>query len=105
MFAIVEIAGQQFKVSPSAKLFVPKIANQVGNKLKFDKVLLFSDDNGIKVGSPILKGMKVEAEILNHLKDDTVIVFKKKKRKGYRVRKGHRQQYTHIQITNIGKEN
>ncbi len=102
MFAIVEIAGQQFKVSPSAKLFVPKIANQIGNKLKFDKVLLYSDDKGIKVGKPIVKGIEVEAQILNHLKDDTVIVFKKKKRKGYRVRKGHRQQYTHIEITKIG---
>lgn len=102
MFAVVEIAGQQHKVSPSEKIYVPKLDAEVGKIVKFDNVLLFSDDTSVKVGNPTVKNLKVEAKVLGHVKDEKVIVFKKKKRKGYRVRKGHRQQYTEIEITNIG---
>lgn len=104
MFAVIEIAGQQFRVSPKAKLYVPKLSKEPGSKIKLDKVLLYNDGKETKVGNPILKGFEVEAQILGHEKDDTVIVFKKKRRKGYRVRKGHRQQYTRIEITKIEKE-
>ena len=103
MFAIVDVAGQQHKVSPAQKLFVPKLAkSNVGDTVKFDRVLLVSGDKGVQVGSPIVKGASVSAKVLGHTKDDTVIVFKKKRRKGYRVRRGHRQQYTQVEITTIG---
>lgn len=105
MFAVIEIAGQQFKVGPNAKLYVPKLAKSVGDNIKIEKVLLFSDGKETRIGNPTLKGVKVEAQVLGHEKDDTVIVFKKKRRKGYRVRRGHRQQYTKIEITKLDKEN
>ncbi len=101
MYAIVEIAGTQVKVSPSDKIFVPKISSEIGSKIKFDKVLLTGDEKKASVGSPYVKGAVVEAKVLRHVKDETVIVLKKKKRKGYRVRNGHRQQYTEIEITNL----
>jgi large subunit ribosomal protein L21 len=103
MFAIVDVAGVQHKVSPSQKLFVPRLKQNVGDTVKFDRVLLLADDAGVKVGAPLVKGAAVSAKVLVHTKDETVIVFKKKRRKGYRLRKGHRQQYTQIEITNIGK--
>jgi large subunit ribosomal protein L21 len=102
MYAVVDIAGQQFKVAPSNKYYVPRLEGDAGTKVKFDKVLLLADEKNITIGSPIVKGINVEATVLGHVKDDKVIVFKKKKRKGYRVKKGHRQQYTQIEITNIG---
>ncbi len=102
MIAIVEIAGVQHKVSPAQKVFVPRLTEEVGKKLKFSKVLLLADDAGVKVGNPTIKGVSVEATVLRHAKDETVIVFKKKRRKGYRVRNGHRQQYTEVEITKIG---
>jgi len=102
MFAIVNIAGQQHKVSPSEKLYVPKLASNVGDTVKFEKVLLLSNDKDVKVGNPAVAGVSVTAKVLDHVKDETVIVFKKKKRKGYRLRRGHRQQYTQIEITAIG---
>jgi large subunit ribosomal protein L21 len=101
MYAVVEIAGTQVKVSPSDKVFVPKIASEVGSTIKFDKVLLTGDEKIASVGSPYVQGAFVEAKVLRHVKDETVIVLKKKKRKGYRVRNGHRQQYTEIEITNL----
>ncbi len=101
MYAVVEIAGTQVKVSPSDKVFVPKIPSKIGSKIKFDKVLLTGDDKKAKIGSPYVKGAVVEAKVMRHVKDETVIVLKKKKRKGYRVRNGHRQQYTEIEITNL----
>ncbi len=103
MFAVVNIAEEQFKVSPSDRLFVPRLQQEVGTTVKFDKVLLLSDDTSVKIGAPFIKSAAVEAKILGHVKDDTVIVFKKKKRKGYRVRRGHRQQYTEVEITGIGQ--
>ncbi len=101
MYAVVEVAGTQVKVSPSAKILVPKLQSKVGSTVKLDKVLLTGDDSTTKIGNPFVKGAVVEAKILRHLKDDTVIVLKKKKRKGYRVRNGHRQQYTEIEITGL----
>ncbi|MHB1048803.1 MAG: 50S ribosomal protein L21 [Bacteroidota bacterium] len=101
MYAVVEIAGQQFRVNPSEKLYVPKLEGDVDSVVKFDKVLLLSNDKEIKVGNPVIKGSTVEAKVLGHVKDDKVIVFKKKRRKGYRVKRGHRQQYTQIEITSI----
>lgn len=102
MYAVVEIAGHQYKVAPSNKYFVPKLEGEAGTKVKFDKVLLIADEKNITVGAPVVNGVKVEATVLGHVKDDKVIVFKKKRRKGYRVKRGHRQQYTQIEITNIG---
>jgi large subunit ribosomal protein L21 len=101
MFAVVEIAGQQYKVAKTDKIFVPKLESEVGAKLKFDKVLLLGDEKQTQLGTPYLSGASIEAKVLSHMKDDKVEVFKKKKRKGYRVRKGHRQQYTEIEITKV----
>ena len=101
MFAVVEIAGQQYKVNPADKLYVPRLENEVGSNVNFDKVLLLSDDMAIKIGTPTVSGASVNAKVLAHVKDEKVIVFKKKKRKGYRVKRGHREQYTHIEITSI----
>ena len=102
MFAVIDISGQQLKVSPLDKLYVPKLAEKVGNTVTFERVLLVADEKNVKVGNPTVKGIAVKAKVLDHVKDKTVIVFKKKKRKGYRLRRGHRQQYTQIEITNIG---
>jgi large subunit ribosomal protein L21 len=101
MYAVVEIAGTQVKVSPSDKVFVPKISSEVGSIIKFDKVILTGDEKKASVGNPYVQGAFVEAKVVRHVKDETVIVLKKKKRKGYRVRNGHRQQYTEIEITNL----
>lgn len=102
MFAVVEIAGQQHKVSPAERVFVPRLKAETGSKITFDSVLLFSDDKNVKIGNPYLKGISVEAKVLGFQKDEKVIIFKKKKRKGYRLRRGHRQQLTEIEILNIG---
>ncbi|HEY6193205.1 MAG TPA: 50S ribosomal protein L21 [Bacteroidota bacterium] len=101
MFAVVDISGQQMKVSPAERVHVPRLSNEVGSTVKFDRVLLVSDETGVKIGNPFVKSASIEAKVLGHVKDDTVIVFKKKRRKGYRVRRGHRQQYTEIEITGI----
>jgi len=101
MFAVVEIAGQQYKVNAADKLYVPKLENEVGSNVNFDRVLLLSDDKAIKIGAPTVSGASVKAKVLAHVKDEKVVVFKKKKRKGYRVKRGHREQYTHIEITSI----
>jgi large subunit ribosomal protein L21 len=101
MFAVVDIAGQQFKVTPNAKLLVPTLQQEKGASITFDKVLLLGTDKDVKVGAPTVKGASVSATILDHMKGDKVIVFKKKRRKGYRVKRGHRQGYTRIEITDI----
>jgi large subunit ribosomal protein L21 len=101
MYAVVEIAGQQYKVTPSAKLMVPLLDEKVGSKVKFENVLLVGDEKKTTVGQPYVKGASVEGKVLQHVKDDKVTVFKKKKRKGYKVRRGHRQQYTEIEITGL----
>ncbi|MCF6213840.1 MAG: 50S ribosomal protein L21 [Flavobacteriaceae bacterium] len=101
MYAIVEIAGQQFKVKKDQKVFVHRLQDKEGSKVSFDKVLLL-DDGKVTIGAPAIKDASVEATILSHLKGDKVIVFKKKRRKGYKVKNGHRQALTHIQIESIG---
>ncbi len=103
MYAVVEVAGKQFKVAPKDKILVPTIEGKQGAKVTFDRVLLLGGDNEIKVGNPLVPGVTVEGTILANGKDEKVIVFKKKKRKGYRVKRGHRQPYTQVEITNIGK--
>ena len=100
MFAIVEIAGLQYKVEQDQKLFVNRLAGDRGAKVSFDKVLLTSNGT-VTVGAPAVEGVAVEAEILDHVQADKVIVFKKKRRKGYKVKNGHRQQLTQIQIVSI----
>ena len=101
MYAIVEIAGTQVKVEKSAKITVPLLDSEVGSTVKFDKVLFKGDESKSTIGSPYLAGAFVEAKVFGHAKDDKVIVFKKKKRKGYRVRRGHRQSFTHVEILNV----
>ena len=101
MYAIVEIAGQQFKVSKDQKLFVHRLPNEEGEKVTFDRVLLVDNNGTITVGAPAISGASVEAKVLKHLKGDKVLVFKKKRRKGYKVKNGHRQYLTQIVIENI----
>jgi large subunit ribosomal protein L21 len=101
MYAIVEIAGQQFKVSKDLKVYVHRLANEEGSKISFDKVLLLDDNGSITLGAPAIEGASVEAKVLQHLKGDKVIVFKKKRRKGYKKRNGHRQYLTQILVEGI----
>jgi large subunit ribosomal protein L21 len=103
MFAVVDIAGKQFRVAENDKILVPTLKGKVGSAVKFDRVLLLGEDKQISVGNPLVAGASVEAKVLENMKDDKVIVFKKKKRKGYRLKRGHRQEYTQVQITKIGK--
>ncbi len=102
MYAIVEIAGQQFKVAKDQKVFVNRLSTEEGKKVDFDKVLLVGDGDDITLGAPAIDGALVGAKVLRHLKGDKVIVFKKKRRKGYRVKNGHRQSLTEIVIESIG---
>ena len=101
MYAIVEMAGQQFKVAKDQKVFVHRLASEEGDKVVFDNVLLLDDNGQVTIGAPAINGAAVEAKVLKHLKGDKVIVFKKKRRKGYRVKNGHRQFLTEIVIENI----
>ena len=101
MYAIVEIAGQQFKVSKDQKVYVHRLANEEGANVSFDRVLLIDNNGAITVGAPAINGASVEAKVLKHVKGDKVIVFKKKRRKGYKVKNGHRQLFTEIQIEEI----
>ena len=100
MYAIVEIAGQQFKVAKDQKVFVHRLQDKEGSKVTFDNVLLL-DDGKVTIGAPAIKGAAVTAKVLKHLKGDKVIVFKKKRRKGYKVKNGHRQFLSEIQIESI----
>jgi large subunit ribosomal protein L21 len=101
MYAIVEIAGQQFKVEKDQQIFVHRLDNEEGSKVDFDKVLLLDDAGTVNVGAPVITGAKVTAKVLEHLKGDKVIVFKKKRRKGYKVKNGHRQYLTKLEILKI----
>ncbi len=101
MYAIVEIGGQQFKIQKEQRLFVNLLDNEAGSELEFDKVMLLSDGDKIKVGKPLVKGAKVKAKVLDHVKADKILVFKKKRRKGYQKMNGHRQPMTQIQIEDI----
>ena len=101
MYAIVEIAGQQFKVAKDQKVFVHRLQEEEGAKVSFNKVLLLDNQGTVTLGAPAIEGAAVTAKVLNHLKGDKVIVFKKKRRKGYSVKNGHRQAFTEIQIEGI----
>ena len=101
MYAIVEIAGHQFKVEKDQKVFVNRLSTEEGKKVSFDNVLLIGDGKDITLGAPAIDGAQVSAKVLKHLKGDKVIVFKKKRRKGYRVKNGHRQALTEIVIEGI----
>ncbi|MEI6349122.1 MAG: 50S ribosomal protein L21 [Bacteroidota bacterium] len=101
MYAIVEIAGQQFKVVKDQQLFVHRLPSEEGSNVEFEKVLLIENEGKINIGTPNVQGAKVSATVLNHLKGDKVLVFKKKRRKGYQKLNGHRQFLTKIQINDI----
>nr|WP_321246684.1 50S ribosomal protein L21 [uncultured Psychroserpens sp.] len=101
MYAIVEIAGHQFKVEKDQRVFVNRLTTEEGKKVSFDNVLLIGDGNNVTIGAPAIDGAQVSAKVLKHLKGDKVIVFKKKRRKGYRVKNGHRQSLTEIVIEGI----
>ncbi len=104
MYAIVEIAGKQFRVEKDQKIKVPLLSVESGKKINFDRVLFYADDAGkTQVGTPVVSGLQVEATVLEHGKDKKVIVFKKKRRKGYQKKNGHRQPFSLIQIEGIAK--
>jgi len=102
MFAIVEIAGQQFKVQSGQEIFVNRLDAEEGTSVDFDKVLLTSSDETVSIGTPTVSGASVSATVLEHLKGDKVIVFKKKRRKGYKVKNGHRPYLTKLKINSVG---
>jgi len=104
MYAIVDIAGQQFKVEKDQKLFVHRLEVEEGKKVSFDKVLLIDTGSKVSVGNPVVKGASVDAKVLSHMKGDKVLVFKKKRRKGYQKLNGHRQYMTQIQIEGISEK-
>ena len=101
MYVIVEIQGQQFKAEAGKKLFVHRLAAERGAAVEFDKVLLSDKDGEVKVGAPVIEGAKVVCEVLSHERGEKVIVFKKKRRKGYRKRNGHRQNFTEVLIKEV----
>lgn len=101
MYVIVDIQGQQFKVQQGQKLVVHRLKADEGSEVEFEKVMLVDNDGKIKVGTPVIDGAKVVAEVLSHVKGDKVLVFKKKRRKGYRKLNGHRQQFSQIKVKEI----
>lgn len=101
MYAIVEIAGQQFKVEKDKKVFVHRLAAEEGAQVEFENVLLVDNDGKVKIGTPIIAGAKVTAKIVAHVKADKVIIFKKKRRKTFERKNGHRQSMTQVQIESI----
>ena len=101
MYAIVEIAGTQVKVEKDKYYYTPLLDGKDGDKVEFDNVLLVDNDGKVKIGSPSVKGSKVTGKILGHQKGDKVVVFKKKRRKGYKVKNGHRQEFTKVLIEDI----
>ena len=103
MYAIVEIAGQQFKVVKDQTVFVHRLQDEVGSTITFDKVLLIENDGKIDLGAPVIDSASVKAKVEEHLKGDKVIVFKKKRRKGYKKKNGHRQYLTKLSIESISK--
>ena len=101
MYAIVEIAGQQMKAEKGRKIYVHRLVNAEGETVVFDKVLLVDNDGDVKVGAPIVEGASVTVTVLEHVKGDKVLVFKKKRRKGYQKMNGHRQYLTKVQIEEV----
>ena len=102
MYAIIDIAGKQFKVAKDQYIYAPRLEGEAGSSVSFENVLLVDNAGTIDIGAPILTGVKVSGKILEHVKGDKIIVFKKKRRKGYQVKNGHRQQFTKVQIESIG---
>lgn len=102
MFAVVDIQGQQFKVTENTKYYIPRLKDEPESEVTFNKVLLFDDGKSTKVGNPSVSGITVKAKVLEHLKDDKVIVFKKKRIISYKKMRGHRQHLTRIEVTKIG---
>jgi len=102
MYAIVDIAGKQFKVAKDQYIYAPKMEAEAGSNVSFDKVLLLDNNGTVDVGAPTVNGVKVSGKVLEHVKGNKVIIFKKKRRKGYAVKNGHRQQFTKVQIESIG---
>lgn len=102
MYAIIDIAGKQFKVAKDQYIYAPKLEGEAGSAVSFEKVLLLDNEGTIDIGAPTVKGITVSGKILEHVKGNKVIIFKKKRRKGYQVKNGHRQQFTKVQIENIG---
>ncbi|MCS7081650.1 MAG: 50S ribosomal protein L21 [Bacteroidetes bacterium] len=102
MYALVDIQGHQVRVEPKARLLVPRLKLEPGAEVSFDRVLLIADDSGqVRVGTPHVEGASVRARVLGEVRDRKVIVFKKRRREGYRVKRGHRQRYTEIEITSL----
>ena len=101
MFAIVSIAGQQFKVEEGREIFVHRLAANEGDSVTFDAVHLIDSDGSVRIGAPNLRGVSISAEVLAHVKGDKIVVFHKKRRKGYRKKNGHRQSFTKIKINSI----
>ena len=104
MNAVVEISGKQFKVAKDSKLYVHRLDAKEGSKVSFENVLLLDNGSKVVVGTPTVKGASVEAKVVKHLKDDKVIVFKKKRRKGYKIKNGHRQALTEIVIEKVSEK-
>lgn len=103
MYAVVEIAGKQFKVTKDQFIYAPLMEGEEGASVEFDRVLLYGNDSSVEVGAPTVSGAKVSGKILGHVKGDKVIVFKKKRRKGYKKKNGHRQDFTKVLIEKISK--
>ncbi|MBC8112583.1 MAG: 50S ribosomal protein L21 [Verrucomicrobia bacterium] len=101
MYAIVEIAGQQFKVENDRFVYVHKLSKEAGSEITFDKVLLVENNGAISVGSPTVSGASISAKVLEHIKGERIVVFKKKRRKGYKKRNGHRQEFSKVLINSI----
>ncbi|MCI4671362.1 MAG: 50S ribosomal protein L21 [Bacteroidia bacterium] len=101
MYAVVNIQGFQFKVEEGQELYVHRLPNEEGDSINFEEVLLVDNEGAIQVGKPFIEGASVTAEVKGHIKDDKVIVFKKKRRKGFRKKNGHRQQLSQIEIKSI----
>ncbi|MFH1194610.1 MAG: 50S ribosomal protein L21 [bacterium] len=101
MVAVVDIAGQQFKVEENGKYYVPRLQAELESEITFDQVKLLFDGKNTTVGTPNISGTQVTAKVLEHLKDDKVIVFKKKRIISYKRKRGHRQQLTRIEVTKI----
>ncbi len=101
MYAVVEVAGKQYRVSKDDKLYIPKMSANEGEEVTFDKVLLSGSGADVSIGTPLVEGASVTAEVLAHVKADKVLVLRKKRRKGFRTLNGHRQQYTRVQIKSL----
>ena len=101
MYAIVKIAGQQFKVEQGQEVFVHRLNGEEGAKVEFDKVLLVDNEGSVKVGAPVVEGAKIDGKIVSHLRGDKILVFKKKRRKGYQKQNGHRQDLSKVLIEKI----